>query len=470
MKKDNNKKLFPKDFLWSASTSAYQFEGAWNVDGKGPSVQDINENIPEGTTDFKVTSDHYNHLEEDVKLLAELGLKAYRFSIAWTRIIPDGDGEINQKGIDFYNRLINLLIKHKIEPIVTMYHFDIPAKLEDKDGWSNPKTIDAFVRFAKILFENYGDRVKYWLTINEQNMIILVGQIIGMKMPKSDNYLKSLYQMNHYMMLAQSKTMKLCHDLLPNAKIGPAPNISAIYPASSKPEDQIAAMNMSCLRNWLYLDAAVRGIYNPTVIAWLKKNNAMFDIKPGDMDILKSGKPDFIAFNYYNTSTAKMPESGIIKDQLTSQQKLKIEPDFYEQVDNPNLGKTQFGWEIDPTGFRTTFRETYDRYGLPLLVTENGLGAYDEITKDFKIHDDYRIEYYTKHIQAMKDAIDEGVEVIGYSPWSAIDLVSTHEGIKKRYGFVYVNRDEFDLKDLKRYKKDSFFWYQNLIRTNGESL
>ena len=455
-------KPFPQDFLWGASTSAYQVEGAWNEDGKGPSVQDMI-TPPEGTTDFKVASDHYHHMEEDVKLFAEMGLKAYRFSIAWTRIIPEGRGEINQKGIDFYNRLINELLKHNIEPIVTVYHFDLPWALEKEGGWLNRSTIEDFKNYCKVLFENFGDRVKYWLTINEQNMMILVGHLIGMA---KGNSLKETYQKNHHMLLAQAEVMKLCHEMLPDAKIGPAPNIACIYPATNKPEDILAAENVTAIRNWLYLDAAVKGVYNPTAWAYLERHHATPDIEEGDMELLKSAKPDFIAFNYYNSMTVAYPDLDKSDTKDMDQQKMFTEPGAFQSVRNENLKKTPFGWEIDPVGFRITLRQIYDRYHLPLIVTENGIGLYDKVDENGEINDDERIQYYKDHISELQKAITDGVEVFGYSPWSAIDLVSTHEGISKRYGFIYVNRDEFDLKDLKRIPKKSFYWYKKLIAEN----
>lgn len=463
-------KDFPKDFLWSASTSAYQIEGAWNEAGKGPSVQDAKVDLPEGTTDFKVASDHYHHVEEDIGLLGEMGLKAYRFSIAWTRIIPDGDGEVNKEGVAFYHKLIDACHKNNIEPIVTMYHFDLPWALEKKGGWKNRATIDAFIKFSKVLFNEYGSKVKYWLTINEQNMMILHGAVLGTNSGNSDNVLKEVYQENHHMLIAQAKAMKLCHKMCPNSKIGPAPNICSIYPASSKPEDYIAAQNFSAIRNWIYLDMAVFGRYNPTAWAYLEEKNAVPEILDGDMEALKGANPDFIAFNYYNTATVEANnDDKNTKTSTGDQQSAVKDPGVFQGVSNPNLKKTQFGWEIDPVGFRVTLREVYDRYHLPLIITENGLGAYDKL-EDGTVHDDYRIDYYKEHLHQIKEALTDGIEVFGYSPWSAIDLVSTHEGITKRYGFVYVNRDEFDLKDLKRYKKDSFYWYKKTIENNGKDL
>ncbi|QCX33906.1 glycoside hydrolase family 1 protein [Caloramator sp. E03] len=463
-------KPFPKDFLWGASTSAYQVEGAYNEDGKGMSVIDMGKH-PEGTTDFKVASDHYHHYKEDIALFAEMGFKAYRFSIAWTRIFPEGTGEVNPKGIAFYNDLINELISHNIEPIVTMYHFDLPYALQQKGGWSNRETIDAFENYARTLFLNFGDRVKYWLTINEQNMMILHGAAIGIVDKNVKNIEKELYQQNHNMFLAQAKAMKLCHELCPNAKIGPAPNISAIYPASSKPEDVLAAANLSSIRNWLYLDMAVFGRYNSKAWSYLEEKGYTPEIKDGDMEILKGANPDFIAFNYYSTSTvAESKNDEWDKTSIGDQQIVIGEQGVYRGVKNPYLEKTQFGWEIDPVGFRNTLCEMNERYNLPLLVTENGLGAFDKLEEGDVVNDDYRIDFLRKHIEQAQLAITDGVKLIGYCPWSAIDLVSTHQGFAKRYGFIYVNRDEFDLKDLRRIRKKSFYWYKKVISTNGEDL
>lgn len=462
-------KKLPEDFLWGASTSAYQVEGENLTHGKGPSVQDVKK-VPEGTSELDVCADFYNRYKEDIALMAEMGFKTFRFSIAWSRILPEGVGKVNQEGIDFYNNVINECLKYNIEPLVTMFHFDLPAALEKKGGWSRRESVDEFEAFARILYENYGDRVKYWLTINEQNMLTLVGDVIGTTSTEgAANKYKKLYQDNHHMLLAQAKAMKLCHEMLPDAKIGPAPNISLVYAASCKPEDVLAAQNFNAIRNWLYLDMAVFGRYNNLVWAYLEQRDATPDIEPGDMDIMKAAKPDFIGFNYYNTATVEWSDAdGEVK--LGDQQSGAKEPGVYQSFANPNLLRTEFGWEIDPMGFRATMREMYSRYHLPMIVTENGLGAYDKLTEDGKVHDDYRIEYLRKHIEQIKLAASEGVEMMGYCPWSAIDLISTHEGMVKRYGFIYVNRDEFDLKDMARYRKDSFYWYKRVIETNGEEL
>ena len=266
-------KPFPEGFLWGASTSAYQVEGANLEDGKGPSCQDVKK-VPEGTSDLTVCADQYHRYKEDIALFAEMGFKTYRFSISWSRIIPEGTGAVNPKGIEYYNNVINECLKYGIEPLVTMFHFDMPAALDKRGSWGNRESIDWFLNFAKVMYENFGDRVKYWLTINEQNMLTLVGPVIGTLMiPEGcTNVLKETYQQNHHMLVAQAKAMALCHEMLPNAKIGPAPNISLVYPASCKPEDITAAQNYNAIRNWLYLDMAVYGVYNNLVWAYLEEH------------------------------------------------------------------------------------------------------------------------------------------------------------------------------------------------------
>lgn len=465
-------KPFPKDFLWGASTSAYQVEGAYNEDGKGLSVMDVTP-VPEGTTDFKVTSDHYHHYKEDVALLAEMGFKEYRFSIAWTRIIPDGDGEINPKGIEFYNNLINELVKNNITPVVTLYHFDLPQALQDKyGGWSSRQCIKDYERYVRVCFENFGDRVHYWLTINEQNMMVIY-QSGGMNLHEK-------YQANHHMLLAQARAMIACHEMLPDAKIAPAPNITVVYPASSSPEDYLASMDYNQLRNRMYLDVAVFGKYPEAFMEYLNQRGVDLDIEAGDFETLAAAKPDFIAFNYYGGTTVKyisiedgekaMAEAKAKGGAAEFMVGLMTEPGLAQGCANPLQKRTSYGMGIDPTGLRATLRQLWERYHLPLLITENGCGVPDTLEEGDKVHDDYRIDYLRAHIHACQEAITDGVDLMGYSPWSAIDLVSTHQGITKRYGFVYINRDEFDLKDMRRIRKDSFYWYKKVIASNGEDL
>ena len=464
-------KPFPKDFLWGASTSAYQVEGANLEDGKGPSCQDV-KTVPEGTSDLTVCADQYHHYKEDVALMAEMGFKVYRFSISWSRIIPEGTGAVNPKGIEYYNNLIDECLKYDMIPLVTMFHFDMPAALDERGSWSNPESVDWFVNFSRVMFENFGDRVKYWLTINEQNMLTLVGPLIGtLTIPEgTENVIKEIYQQNHHMLVAQAKAMALCHEMLPGAKIGPAPNISLVYAATCKPEDVLAAQNFNAIRNWLYLDMAVYGKYNNLVWAYLEENDATPVFAEGDAEALANGHPDFIGFNYYSTATVEYSGSDDIAKQGGDQQSGTNIPGMFKGYANPNLPRTEFNWEIDPVGYRNTLREVYSRYRLPIIITENGLGAYDTLTEDGKVHDQYRINYLRTHIEQMRLAISDGVEMMGYCPWSAIDLISTHEGMRKRYGFIYVDRDEFELRTMKRYRKDSFYWYKQVIESNGENL
>ncbi|EGQ8194986.1 glycoside hydrolase family 1 protein [Vibrio parahaemolyticus] len=468
--------MFPTNFLWGASTSAYQCEGASTSHGKGPSVMDVSTVFDEcGVTNVEVASDHYHRFVEDIALMAEMGLKAYRFSMSWSRILPNGIGQVNEEGIAHYHRVLDELEKHGIEPIVTMYHFDLPLALEQQGGWSNRDTVDAFAQYASVLFENFGQRVNYWLTINEQNMMIIHGEVLGTNSgddSDSNAAKKDLYQQNHHMLLAQARAMILCHTMT-DAKIGPAPNISSVYPATPHPEDMIAASDATAIRNWLYLDAAVFGTYNSVAWSFMEKESITPKIHDGDMTILKSADPDFIAFNYYSNMTIKR-HSGVESERAKDQQMGEGELGYFESVSNSELSTNEYGWEIDPIGFRYCFREIWDRYKLPMIVTENGLGAKDEliIGEDNQptVIDDYRINFLRSHVEQIKFAIDDGCEVMGYCPWSAIDLVSTHQGISKRYGFIYVNRDEFDLKDMSRYKKKSFYWYQKVINSNGLEL
>ncbi len=473
-------KPFPEDFLWGASTSAFQVEGAYNEDGKGLSVADVKE-IPKGTTDFKVASDHYHHYREDIELLAEMGFKEYRFSIAWTRIFPNGNDPVpNEKGLQFYDHLINELLKYHITPVVTLYHFDLPLALEKEyGGWRNSRIIGDFDRYCRTLFSHFGDRVKHWLTINEQNMMILYEVYIG----DGENLLppKEKYDICHRMFLAQAKAMQACHELVPGGGIGPAPNIVAVYPETSNPKDVLAAMDYDQLRNRLYLDIACKGTYPEALWQWFMDNNCAPAIETGDVELLKDAKPDFIAFNYYGAMTVRylplderLPEIGRDQDgnsaRMAFMTRLTSTPGVAIGVKNKYVKETSQNMTIDPVGLRITLRQLWERYQLPLLITENGCGVPDTLKDGDVIDDDYRIEYLKAHIEECRLAIHEGVKLMGYSPWSAIDLVSTHQGCTKRYGFIYVNRDEFDLKDLRRIKKKSFYWYKKVIATNGQDL
>ena len=464
-------KPFPSGFLWGASTSAYQVEGGVDEDGKSPSIIDMYEH-PEGVADFSVASDHYHRYKEDIALFAEMGLKAYRFSVAWTRILPNGVGDVNEKGVAYYRDVIRECKKNGIEPIITMYHFDLPYCLEKKGGWSNRETIHAFVEYAEVLFQNFGEEVIYWLTINEQNTMILHPGAIGLPKGRKLPTKKELYQQNHHMMLAQAKVMKLFHQMVSGGKIGPALNLTAMYQESSRPEDAIAAHNWEVLRCWNFADVPVFGSYHPLAWEYMKDRGIAPELQPGDIECLKDAKPDFIAMNYYSTATiaASRGDASDGAARAGDQQIMLGEPGVYRPGENPYVGKTQYGWVVDPVGFRYTLRKVYERYHLPILVTENGIGAPDILEADGKIHDAYRIQFIREHLQQMRLAITDGVQILGYCPWAAIDVVSTHQGYRKRYGFIYVDREEFDLKELKRFRKDSFYWYANVILENGQNL
>ena len=403
--------------------------------------------------------------------MAEMGFKEFRFSIAWPRIIPNGSGEVNQVAVDHYHEVIDECLKYGIEPVVTLYHFDLPQVLQDRyHGWTDRQCIDDFVEYCKVCFKEYGPKVKYFLTINEQNMMVLYqGHMYGDE--------KDVWKANHYMLVAQAQAMIECHKMCPNSKIGPAPNITAIYPASSSPLDNLAAMDWDQMRNRLFLDTAAFGEYPEALMNWWKDRGVAPEITEEDKAILKAGNPDFIAFNYYGAGCVKYvgleegeklkAEAKEKKDFMTG---LMTYPGLCTAVKNPLQEQTSYGMGIDPVGLRVTLRQLWERYHLPLLITENGCGVPDKLEEDGTIHDDYRIDYLRKHIIACREAITDGVDLMGYSPWSAFDLISTHQGITKRYGFIYVNRDEFDLKDMKRIRKDSFFWYKKVIESNGEVL
>lgn len=406
-------KPFPEGFLWGASTSAYQVEGAVNEDGKSPSIIDMYEH-PEGVADFSVASDYYHRYREDIALFAELGLKAYRFSIAWTRILPEGTGKVNEKGLDFYRNVIAECLKYNIQPVVTIYHFDLPYCLEEKGGWLNRETIDAFVEYADVLFKNFGDSVKYWLTINEQNTMILHPGAIGLPKGGKVPSTKELYQQNHHMMLAQARVIKKFHEMVPHGCIGPALNLTAMYPATCNPEDAIAAHNWEVLRCWNFADVPVFGKYHPLAWSYMEDRGIAPEILPGDMEILRDTRPDLIAMNYYSTATiaASRGDASDVAARAGDQQIMLGEQGVYRPADNPYVGKTEYGWVVDPVGFRYTLRKVYERYHLPILITENGIGAPDKLEPDGTVHDSYRIEFIDKHLHQMRLAITDGVEML----------------------------------------------------------
>ncbi len=461
-------KPFPEGFLWGGSSSAYQCEGAWDEDGKGPSVKDADPIVP-GTSDWKVTSDHYHRFKEDIALMAEMHFNEFRFSIAWTRIMPDGVTE-NPKGIAHYHDVIDECHKYGIEPVVTLYHFDLPQALQEKyGGWADRQCIDDFVNYCRVCYREYGSKVKYFLTINEQNMMVLYN-------PERLTNEKKVWQENHHMLVAGAKAMIACHEMC-GAKIGPAPNITAIYPATSRPEDVLAAMDWDQMRNRLFLDPAVFGTYPEALENFMKDRGVFPETTEEDFEALRNGHPDFIAFNYYGAGCVRYMSESEAQDAAKNAEGIQhfmtglmSYPGMCASVKNELQEHTSYGMGIDPVGLRATLRQLYERYHLPLIITENGCGVPDTLEADGTVHDDYRIDYLRRHIKACQEAITDGVELFGYSPWSAFDLVSTHQGITKRYGFIYINRDEFDLKDMARIRKDSFYWYAKVCASNGKEL
>lgn len=470
-------KPFPEDFLWGSASAAYQVEGAYDEDGKGPSLWDDFSKI-EGKTykgsNGDVAVDHYHRFKEDVALMAEQGLKTYRFSVAWSRIIPQGQGEINQKGIQFYSDLIDELLKHGIEPMVTIYHWDLPKALQEKyGGWESREIIKDFTNYAKVLFDAYSDRVKYWVSINEQNVFVMHGYMMASHPPGiSDRGIA--YRVNHIANLANASVIKAFRDGGYPGMIGPSFAYTPAYAGDSSPESALASENANDFMSHLWMDVYALGRYPKFTLNLLKSMGIDIDIKDGDDEILKAGKPDFMGINYYQSMTvAYNPLDGVGMDgnkpNYTGEKKEHGEfgvPGVFKIVKNKNLETTNWDWTIDPVALRIGLRRISSRYDLPVIITENGLGEFDEL-KDFKIEDPYRIQYIKEHVLAIQGAISDGVEVLGYCTWSFTDLLSWLNGYQKRYGFVYVDRDETDEKELKRYKKDSFYWYQEVIKNNG---
>lgn len=472
-------KQFPEDFLWGSASAAYQVEGAFEADGKGHSIWDEFVRIPGKTfkqTTGDVAVDHYHRYKEDIALMAEQGLKAYRFSIAWSRVIPEGNGAPNEAGLRFYDNLIDELIDYGIEPIVTLYHWDLPQQLQTEyGGFESRKIVKDFTNYAELVFKRYSDRVRYWVTLNEQNVFITHGYSKTCHPPGvSDS--KRMFLANHHANLANAAAISKFRDLGLEGKIGPSFAYGPSYSLDSAPKNVLAAENAEELFAHFWMDVYAWGIYPPIALNYLRAKGLAPTITPEDQLLLKKGTPDFMGINYYRTSTvAYNPLDGIGEGQMNTTGKKGTSeesgiPGLFKNVTNPYLEKTNWDWEIDPTGLRIGLRRIASRYHLPILITENGLGEYDELTEDHKIHDRYRIDYLRAHIQAVQEAITDGVEMLGYCTWSFTDLLSWLNGYQKRYGFVYVDRYETDEKSLTRYKKDSFYWYKNVITSNGDNL
>lgn len=473
-------KEFPKDFLWGAATSAYQVEGGAETDGKGLSQQDIinkERNEKFGFADASVASDHYHMYKEDIALFKEMGFTSYRFSIAWTRIFPNGGDEVNEAGVQFYRDLIKELKDNGIEPIPTLYHYDLPWALVEKyGGWLSREVVKDFEIFAKYVINEFKDDIKYWITLNEQSIIVQYWTQKCYVLPEYQNNNQLRYQINHHMNLAQATAVKYVHEV--GGLAGPALGYAPVYARTCKPEDQLAALNANDLRNTYYLDVYFKGYYNVAALTYLKQAELAPIMEDGDEAFFAENISDFFAINYYDSQCAHACPEGAerswsgynLSGKKGDMSGFETHPGFYQMCPNPELRTTDWDWAIDPIGLEYVYRDLYTRYKIPFMITENGLGAYDELTPEGKVHDDYRIDYLREHIQATKRAMDLGVEVVGYMPWSAIDLLSTSNGYKKRYGLVYVDRTDDDPKECKRIRKDSFYWYKKVIASDGVDL
>lgn len=475
---------FRKDFLWGGATAANQFEGAWDEDGKGISVPDLCTNGTATETKWITTeirpdrfypsheaSDFYHHYEGDIALMAEMGFKVFRMSINWTRIFPTGEEDTpNEKGLAFYDRVFDCCKKYGIEPLVTISHYEMPYALVEKyNGWASREMIAIFEKYAHVLFERYQDKVTYWLTFNEINSSVMpfgavlnTGTIGGYEGPVNEvpDNKQERFQALHHMFLASAKVVKYAHEHYPNFKIGDMNIFATSYPLTSDPDDVIENQQHMNISNWFCSDVQVRGEYPFYIHRYFEENGIKLEMEPGDAAVLKEGVVDFYTFSYYmsNCITAHGGAESAGGNIIGGCQ-------------NPYLKESDWGWQIDPKGLRYSLNEIYARYGKPMMVVENGLGAYDTVADDGSIHDDYRIEYLREHIRQMREAVIDGVDLLGYTPWGCIDLVSASTGeMAKRYGFIYVDKHDDGTGTLERKRKDSFFWYQKVIESNGEEL
>lgn len=473
-----------KDFLWGGAVAANQCEGAWNVDGKGDSVSDhctngTNTSPKWVTIDIKPDRlypsheaiDFYHHYEEDIKLFAEMGFKVFRTSINWTRIYPTGEeAEPNEKGLEFYDRLFDCCKKYNIEPLVTISHYELPYALVEKyNGWAGRELIELYEKYCHTIFERYKDKVKYWLTFNEINSgvekfgsVLSTGTIRGYEGPMTEvpDDPQSRYQALHHQFVASARVVKYAHEHYPQFKMGDMNIFAVSYPRTCNPDDVLVNQYYMRRMNWYCSDVQVRGEYPSYAEEIWKKLGVKLDIKPGDLEDLKEGTVDFYTFSYYMSSTMTADtNTETVTGNLTGGYK------------NPYLKMSDWGWQIDPKGLRYSLNEIYDRYRIPIMVVENGLGAKDKIEEDGSINDDYRIDYLRQHIQEMEGAVEDGVDLMGYTPWGCIDLVSASTGeMAKRYGFIYVEKYDDGTGSLARRKKKSFYWYKKVIETNGEDL
>ena len=475
----------PKDFLWGGALAAHQFEGGWDQDGKGPSVVDVmtagGPGQPRVITDTVEADkyypnheaiDFYNRYKEDVKLFAEMGLKALRTSINWTRIFPNGDdAEPNEAGLQFYDNLFDELLKYDIEPVITLTHFEMPLHLaKEYGGFRNRKVIDFFVRFSEVVFERYKDKVTYWMTFNEINNMmdytnpVFLWTNVGVKIEEHENAKEVMYTAAHHTLLASALAVAKGKEINPDFVIGNMISHIPIYPVNSNPANVMAAEEMMRLR-YFFPDIQVRGEYPNYALKEFERENLTIPILEGDAEILAEGTVDYIGFSYYMSATIDV-------DTEAEDDGANVHGKIPYQVDNPFITASDWDWSIDPVGLRYVMNRLWDRYQIPLFIVENGFGAVDIVEEDGRIHDAERIQYLNDHIREMIKAVDyDGVELMGYTPWGIIDIVSFTTGeMNKRYGMIYVDRDNEGNGTLERSKKDSFDWYNQVIETNGENV
>ena len=467
-------KGFRKDFLWGGATAANQCEGAYDEDGKGLSIQDV---LPHGfgpytegpTSDnLKLKGiDHYHRFREDIALFAEMGFKVYRFSIAWSRIFPEGEEDTpNEAGLRFYDAVLDECEKYGIEPLVTISHYETPLALAKKyNGWTSRKMIDLYLKYCKVLFERYKGRVRYWITFNEINSILRQPFMSGAIMTPKDQLSQSdLYQAMHYELVASALAVKMAHEIDPENQVGCMVVGITVYPLTPNPDDILKVMEID---NDLYffLDIQARGAYPYFAERRFAEQGIRIEITDEDREALKHTS-DFIAFSYYSSNCATCDPT------LGEPSRSNMTPELRK---NPYSQVSDWGWQIDPKGLRYTLNRLYARYQKPLFVAENGLGARDVLVPDgngsFTVEDDYRIAYMKAHIEQMKEAVKDGVDVLGYTAWGCIDLISCSTAeIDKRYGFIYVDLNSDGSGTLERYRKKSFDWYKKVIASNGEDL
>lgn len=466
--------MFPENFLWGGAVAANQCEGAYKEDGKGLSIQDV---MPRGIKGARtaaptednmklVAVDFYHRYKEDIRLLAEMGFQVFRLSIAWSRIFPKGDEkQPNEKGLEFYDKVFDECHKYGIEPLVTISHYETPLYLaEHYDGWRNRELIGFYENYVRTIFRRYKDKVKYWLTFNEINSILNSPFMSGgINTPKEALSESDLYQAIHHELVASALATKIGHEINPAFKIGCMILSMPIYPLSPDPSDVIRTMEENH-KNTMFADIHVRGEYPGYMKRYLRERGINVAFAPGDEEILKN-TVDFISFSYYVSVCATADEEKNIRG----------EGNLLGGVPNPYLKASEWGWQIDPAGLRYICNELWDKYQKPLFVVENGLGAVDRLVTDKNgnqtVEDDYRIEYMRDHLLQLEEAVEDGVEIMGYTSWGCIDLVSASTAeLKKRYGLIYVDRNDDGSGTLERYRKKSFYWYQKVIETNGKSL